>query len=382
MHIVYLCPEYPPSRHGGIGSFVQTLGRALAARGHRVTVLGLYEPAEAGESEDQGVRIIRVPKYGRPGVRFFQSAMRLGKALRQVHASHPVDLIEGAELSYAIISRSFPAVKVLRMHGGVHFFSMELGGRPGRWIAWQERRSFAVADTLFAVSHYVADRTRQYLHLGNRPVEVIYNPVDLDTFYPRPAVSETPGRMVYAGTLIEKKGIRQLLAAMPAICERHPAAHLEVCGNDTTDPRTGGSFRKRLEDSLPESIRDRIHFRGGVARTELPALMATASLCVYPSHMEAMPIAWIEGLAMGKAVLASRTGPGGEVISHGEDGLLCNPHDPASIAGEAISALGDPALRARLGAAARQRAERFHALSPLVQVNIEAYERALRQRKG
>lgn len=377
MHIVYLCPEYPPSRHGGIGSFVQTLGRALVVRGHQVSVIGLYDPAEAGESNDQGVRVIRVPKRGLPGTRFLQNGARLGRALKDLHAKHPVDLLEGAEMSYAIVSRSFPAPKILRMHGGAHFFSIELSGRPGRWAAWQERRSFSVADHLFAVSRYVADRTREYLQLGERPVEIVYNPVDLELFQPMPEIAEVPGLIVYVGTLIEKKGIRQLLEAMPAICGRFPEARLEVCGNDTTDPQTGGSFRARLEAQIPEGIRGRIHFRGGVPRGDLPALIASASLCIYPSHMEAMPIAWIEGLAMRKAVLASRTGPGAEVITHGVDGLLCNPHDPASISEGVLTALGAPALRTRLGAAARRRAEQFHALSPLVEQNIVCYTRCL-----
>lgn len=373
MHIVYLCPEYPPSRHGGIGSFIQTLGRALVERGHQVSVLGLYDPSEAGESDDLGVRVIRVPKQGWPGTRYLQNGARLRAALRALHARQPVDILEGAELSYAIIDRSFPAPKVLRMHGGPHFFSAELGGRVERWLGWQERRSFATATHLIAVSRYVGERTRQYLSLGERPVKVIYNPVNLELFSPLPEIPETPGRMIYIGTLIEKKGIRQLLQALPAICEKVPEAHLEICGNDTADPETGGSFRARLENLIPESLRPRVRFHGAVARADLPAKMAAASVCVYPSHMEAMPIAWIEGLAMGKAVLASRTGPGAEVIDDGRDGLLCDPHQPASIAEGMTRLLTDPALRLRLGASARLRAGRHHALSALVDRNLEAY---------
>jgi glycosyltransferase involved in cell wall biosynthesis len=76
-------------------------------------------------------------------------------------------------------------------------------------------------------------------------------------------------------------------------------------------------------------------------------------------------------------VLASCTGPGAEVITHGVDGLLCNPHEPASIAEGVATALADPALRARLGAAARLRAEQQHALAPLVERNLEYYHRVL-----
>jgi glycogen synthase len=41
MHVCFLCDEYPPCQHGGVGAMVQALGRALVERGHRVTVVGL-----------------------------------------------------------------------------------------------------------------------------------------------------------------------------------------------------------------------------------------------------------------------------------------------------------------------------------------------------
>jgi glycosyltransferase involved in cell wall biosynthesis len=60
-------------------------------------------------------------------------------------------------------------------------------------------------------------------------------------------------------------------------------------------------------------------------------------------------------MAMGKAVVTTRTGPGPELVCHGQDGLLCDPFDPQSIARELISCLQDIALRQRLGEKARVR---------------------------
>ncbi len=88
----------------------------------------------------------------------------------------------------------------------------------------------------------------------------------------------------------------------------------------------------------------------------MPQTLARASVCVYPSHMEALPLAWLEGMAMGKAVLGSRTGPGHEVIEDGVSGMLCDPHDPGSIAECLVRLLSDAALRADLGRCARRRA--------------------------
>jgi glycosyltransferase involved in cell wall biosynthesis len=48
--------------------------------------------------------------------------------------------------------------------------------------------------------------------------------------------------------------------------------------------------------------------------------------------MEAMPLAWLEVLAMGKVFLGGNTGPGPEAVREGETGFLVNPHDPRAIA--------------------------------------------------
>ncbi len=58
MKICFICGEYPPGPHGGIGTFVQVLARALVAAGHEVRVLGAYGTAyhAANEEVDQGVQ--------------------------------------------------------------------------------------------------------------------------------------------------------------------------------------------------------------------------------------------------------------------------------------------------------------------------------------
>jgi glycosyltransferase involved in cell wall biosynthesis len=120
-----------------------------------------------------------------------------------------------------------------------------------------------------------------------------------------------------------------------------------------------------------------VAFRGVVSQAELPDLLATASVCVYPSHMEAMPVAWLEGLAMGKAIVASQTGPGREAIEHGVSGWLCDPHDPGSIAEAVTLLLRDRSLRQRLGRAARIRALKHFSRHRILRQNEALYERCL-----
>jgi glycosyltransferase involved in cell wall biosynthesis len=89
--------------------------------------------------------------------------------------------------------------------------------------------------------------------------------------------------------------------------------------------------------------------------------------------MEALPIAPLEAMALGRAVLTSRTGPGPEVIQHGVSGLLCDPHDPGSIAAQAVRLLSDADFRQRLGQQARRDAEARFSITTLVQENVAWY---------
>lgn len=333
-----------------------------------------YGPPLEGEENDCGVRVIRVPSRGLPLLRVLPNRIRLRNAFLELHRQTPIDIVEGSELAFARTGTGIPGVKLLRMHGGPAF----IGVREARALA-TERRSFRLADEICAVSQCVADGTRLLLGLGERHIEVIPNPVNVDEFSPPLDDSEEEGLIVFTGTVTERKGIRQLLAAMPAIVAAVPAAHLEVYGGEAI-PVPAIPFAKVLQDSLPPEIARRVVWKGRVARSALPDALRRASVCAYPSHIEAMPIGWLEGLATGKAVVASKTGPGPEIITDGETGLLCDPAEPASIAAKIVFLLKDRSERRRLGAAARKMCVERYSLPALTQRNIDYYEHLLARR--
>jgi glycosyltransferase involved in cell wall biosynthesis len=378
MHVCYLCNEYPPSKHGGIGSFTQTLGRALVKRGNEVTVVGIYKEHNRRIDDDQGVRIVRLPHTSVPGAGFMFNGRRLLGELFSIHEELPIDIVEGPELSLAVISKAFPAKKVIRMHGGHHFFAVTLEKKPKTWQSWLERRSFKHADHLCAVSSFVAETTKKLLHLGNRPIEIIPNPVDEGIFYPRSNRDIERGNILFIGTVCEKKGVRQLIQAMPEIIQKFPDAKLHVVGSDWTDPRTGRSYIEYLNSATAPEIMSHVVFEGTIEHSRLPDIMAKAEICVYPSHMEALPLSWLEGLAMGKAIVASKTGPGPEVVEDGISGLLCDPFDPSSIAEKTIQILKDPLLGKRFGEQARKRAVMRFSIRLLVERNESFYQRCIK----
>ncbi len=91
-------------------------------------------------------------------------------------------------------------------------------------------------------------------------------------------------------------------------------------------------------------------------------LLRDATVLVMPSRSEGLPMALLEAMAYGMAVLATRVGGIPEVVDDGVEGLLVPAEDPVALA-EALNRLAaDPEFRARLAAAARARAERLDAV--------------------
>jgi len=372
MHVCYITNEYPPAVHGGIGSFVRTLGRALVKRGVTVSVIGIYDEL-SGVSEDEGVVVYRARKPRLRGIRLLAGALNTRRMLAAAARRAPIDVLEGSEEGFLLTGR-YPAARIMRLHGGYLYLATELGLTPQFWPAFKEKQSLLCATHYCAVSSYIARRTRALYKLDGQEIKVMPNPVDTALFSPQPGVEIEKGLIIFCGTLKPLKGVKELIRAMEYVTNTVADARLELYGADTCT-ESGRSYKASLEASINPGIRDRIRFCGYVDHQRLPSILARAEVCVYPSLIEAHPIAWLEGLAMGKAVVASRYGPGPEVIEHGVNGLLCDPRDPQSLAAAIIEVLSKPELRLRLEREARRSAVQRYSLDALAEENLRYYQR-------
>ena len=334
MHICYLTHEYPPEPHGGIGTFVQALGRRLVEAGHAVSVVGVWKRHEDAQADDHGVRVHRVRASHWPTARFLPNGWRVRKRVLDIHASHPIDLIEAADSGLALVGNGLPMPRVLRMHGGHHYFSKELRVRPSPWRAFLEKRSFRVADHVVAVSRHVGHETAHLIGLDANRIVVIPNFVDGAQFKAPPGIQPEHNRIFFMGTLCEKKGVRQLLLAMRQVVRTHRDARLVIAGRDLIERKTGRSYRNTvLEPLLGRELAGHVEFVGAIPHDALPEAIARSCICALPSHAEAMPLVWLEVLAVGRPLLGGDIGPGKEVLTDGVDGMLCDPHSSEAIAG-------------------------------------------------
>jgi len=117
-------------------------------------------------------------------------------------------------------------------------------------------------------------------------------------------------------------------------------------------------------------------------RRDIPEILAASDIVALPSRFgEGCPNALLEAMAAGKPVVAARTGGIPEVVLDGQTGVLVPRENPEALRAALLQLAGDPALRAKLGAAGRDRVAREFPVSKLVQ-SYEALYSELTARKA
>jgi len=382
MHICFITHEYPKigHAHGGIGSFVQTLARACVNNNIKVSVVGMGYTNKTELEFDKGVSVYRVgrstAKYGG----FIFNSLKLNAIIKKIHNESSLDIIEGAELDFAFITKIKKVHYIIRMHGGHHFFSKTLGKQINKWRGFKEKLSFKRANSYIAVTKFVGDKTAELLK-NKISFKCIYNFVDTQLFSPKPAIETQNFKLVFVGTVCEKKGVRQLLLALPKIKEKYPKVHLEIIGRDWLFPN-GDSYIDYLKKSIDSKIFSSVTFRGAIPFKNIPDQLATAHVAVFPSRMESFGLTLIEAMAMEKPILASDIPPFKEIVGGNQENVvLCNPHSVKAIADNICMLFKDKKsadIRAKL---ASKRISKLFKKDIIVQQNIKYYKNIVRSEK-
>lgn len=374
MHICFLTHEYPKPGfpHGGIGSFIKTFATQLVKNGHKVSIIGIgYSEIDEIYSED-GVSIFRLGPVKLKGLSWFLNSGKINRKISELHKENPINIIESTETGLAFIKRLNGIKYIIRLHGGHHFFAEAENRGINKWKGFQEKRSFKKADAFIGVSNFVIKHTSQYLSFQGKPVITIYNSVNFELFKPQQHKYNSENNLVFAGTVSDKKGIRQLLAAMPIITNSFPKVELHIFGRDS---KINGneSYINTIKKQFPTDTFNNIIFEGPVNLNDMPSVYQIAEICIFPSHMETMGLVAAEAMAMEKPVIFTTSGPGPEVIKDGITGLLCNPLNPADIAEKVIYLLTYKDKAIELSRNARiDVLERFNS-NNLLEKNIDFY---------
>ncbi|WP_281637411.1 glycosyltransferase family 4 protein [Flavobacterium marginilacus] len=376
MHICFLINEYPKEGfpHGGIGSFTKTLAVELVKNGITVSIVGINYTKNDEVDIADGVTIYRLKKSNIKGLSWYFNSRVINKKIKEIHRDNPIDIVEASELGLAFISKIKNIKYIIRLHGGHHFFAESEKRKINKWKGFQEKRSFKKSDVFVAVSQYVKSHTEKYLSYNGKRVCYINNLINTEFFKPaEKTLSDL--KIVFAGTVCEKKGIRQLIQAFPIVKKQYPNVTLEIYGRDWFFPDKSSYIQMLKEKELPqlgENVKD-IRFHGTVAYNEIPLAYAEASVCVFPSHMETQGLVAPEAMAMEKAVVFTRLGPGPEAIKNYETGLLCDPYNPDDIAEKILWVFSNKEKAEQMGKTAREFVIKKYGLNNIVSKNIDFY---------
>jgi glycosyltransferase involved in cell wall biosynthesis len=249
---------------------------------------------------------------------------------------HPITVDRDLELAHA--SGPWRRLVLRRWYG---FVGMQLE------VARQIRRVVTVSES---------SRRDMAEQMGIDASRVAVVPVGVDhlRFRPLDHLARVPGRLITTASAdVPLKGLVPLLEALAKVrTERH--AELVVVGK----PRARSNVASTI-DRL--GLGDAVRFVSGVSDQRLVELYAEAEVAVVPSLYEGFSLPAVEAMACGVPLVATTGGALPEVVgTDGETGLLVAPGDPGELALAISRALDDAGLRARLGAAGRERVlERF-----------------------
>lgn len=279
----------------------------------------------------------------------FFRALRIGRQFhcRLIHAHWllPTGLV-GSALKTLLPGNNH---LLLTAHGG------DLHGLRGKLAASLRRWAVAEADAVSVVSHAMAQKA-QAEHWPDTPVHIAPMGVDLQTrFTPDKTASPKPMTLLFAGRLVEKKGVQHLLAALPQLLKARPDLHVQIAGH--------GPLLGTLQAQVVRLRLDtQVHFSGRYTPEQLPTLIRAARLVVLPfvqaadGDEEGLGLTVIEAMGCGTPVIAGDVPAVHDMIEDGKNGLLVNPRDPHALAESIESLLGDPALADRLAYTAREHA--------------------------
>jgi D-inositol-3-phosphate glycosyltransferase len=368
---------------GGQNVHVAELARAIARRGHEVTVYTRRDDVDVPRRVPfgDGVDVEHVdagPPCPVPKDEMLPMMGEFARYLAGAWRKDRPDLVHShfwmSGLAAVDAGRRLGLPQVLTFHALGVVKRRHQGDKdtspPGRLAI--ERRLLREVDHIVATS---TDEVFELVRLGcdARRTTVVPCGVNLALFRPDgPVEPRRPGvpRLVVVSRMVERKGIGNVIAAMPHL----PNAELIIAGGPPRhevprDPEGARLLALRRELGLE----DRVEIRGRIDREEVPALMRSTDAVVCAPWYEPFGMVAVEAMACGVPVIASAVGGLIDTVVDGRTGRHVPPRDPEAIAEAAAELLADPDVRSRLGRAAAERARSRYGWDRVAESTLDVY---------
>jgi glycogen(starch) synthase len=398
MRILHLTTEFPPVIYGGLGTAVGGWVTASARAGISVAVQLVEGPLSVeidvggayGYGYGYGGARRQVPRAsaahigGPSAVPFVLSSWSnaIESGVRAVQTWRPTAVhLHTAMLWYVAeaIQAATGTPIVCHVHS-VDRAEYEIGHEPMPWLAQShaQDRAIAASDRLIALTRAESDLLVRYYPETESKIRIVGNGIDDSDAAQAAAFRRRragPPLVLYSGRLVERKGIRELLDAIPTVLDSVPDARFVFAGGPP--PLTGEEVASQWITPERRTYRDRIHFTGWLSPAEVYRWYGAADILVVPSRYEPFGMVVLEGMLHGLAVIASNVGGPADILEHGRTGLLVPPRNVDSLAAALRHLVEDRDARQQLGLAAAVEVRRRWLWPQLVPGMLDVYREFL-----
>lgn len=393
LRVCVVSPLYHPSL-GGLGRQAMLLTERLAEEGVRIFVIARRMKGMPPAVFNPRVKIYRAWSV-KPYLHNFEKlsivnllttltfALSCACLLFRHRKKYEIVHFHGASLPLLV---NLPVAKLLRKKVIAKIAAAKLGTEAGALRGKYFGLGNAMAGVLHGIDGLVAttgEIEQGLLHDGfaAEKIKRISNFIDFASFSP-PEPDQIIGMkekagfgqnriVVFSGRFIERKGIPFLLQAWQSLYNDFPDARLVFLGDG---PLLADMRRMAGELGIENSVQ----FRGHVPRVK--NLLQAADIFVFPSLQEGMPNSLLEAMACGLPPVATRIGGVEDIIVDGENGILIEPADVASLAAGLRRLLADEKLASTMASRASQTIQDHYSLDGTIPKYLALYRSLLERR--
>lgn len=348
-HITYITREYPPSfRAGGIATYVQETANILIRNGWKVTVICASDNTrEESIVNENGVTVIRLSGgdfflanveknlFWLKKLRFFYRFFTYRYKIRQIiQKLENVSLIEVPEYgAEGIFLLNLKIPLVIRLHGPILLDRKTLSMKKitfynfhHYWLGYLELIVVKKAENITSCSHALKRWFVEEVEIEQSKIITIYNSITLPESINLPRTESKNHIVFFAGSILEEKGIGDLVNAIQKVREKGYEIDLILAGKMA-------KYAHNLQQQLLSKKVSWCSFLGHLSeRSELLCYYKNADVCCFPSWQENLPYVCLEALSVGAIVIGTTKSGFEEIIDEGVSGFLCPPQNTTMLA--------------------------------------------------
>lgn len=242
------------------------------------------------------------------------------------------------KIVYVFISKLYRKKIILHIHGGEFNLFYDRSSINKYLIT----TTLNTVDMIIIISSRLSSDIKE--KTKNKNIKILFNSINTLKFSSQSnniRKSKATNNVIYLSKLSSKKGIFDLLSAIPLVINKRSSAKFIICGNGMLD-----ECRRICEE---KDISHSVEICGWVSGQEKIKLICNADVFVLPSYCECFPVAIIEAMAAGLPIISTCVGGIPDIIKDGLNGYLIQPGDIESLANKILILLENRQLRNKMG---------------------------------